>query len=79
MIRVTIQNVPDAGEPEVIGYAEIREDGTGTIDRGNYTFVLKARRNRTIAEGRIEDFPHQRLLPWDLLNRILDMARPKRW
>lgn len=76
MLRVTIELVPWGLESQkrVLATAEIINDGSGTRTRGNYVFRLFDRAGRLWKSGRVEGFPRQRLLAFDLLFRALKNA-----
>jgi hypothetical protein len=85
MIRVTVELIPygDDHHPrrQVLGVATIANDGTGTLSRGNYNFVVRGKRGRFIADGWVGDFARKQLLVWDLLHAVLDGTfgrKPKR-
>lgn len=75
MIRVTIELVPrgDESKKTHLGTAEIVNDGTGTMETGNYTIRLSkwGKPTQTWRQGELKGFPCQRLGPWDLLAMAL--------
>lgn len=74
MLRITIELVPYGIESKkrILAQAIISNDGTGTINRGNYQYSLyKTQLNRTYKEGKIKDFPRKSLGVWNLLHRVL--------
>jgi len=76
MIRVTVELVPfGIGPPEVLGVAEIANDGFKSDEtrgvRGDYSVRLYDKGGRLWKTGAVVDFPRKRLLAWDLLHRAL--------
>lgn len=85
MIRVTVELIPYGilthPRRQVLGTAKIVNDGTGTLVRGNYTFEVRGKRNRLLADGWVGDFARKQRNSWDLLHLVLDGTfgrRPKR-
>jgi len=77
MIRVTM-NLHSAISPSrdgELGVVEIRNLGTGTKARGNYSYVIYGKRGKKMHEGTIFDFPRTRKLTVDLLARVVTDAR----
>lgn len=76
MLRITIELVPhgDESRKRAIGYAEIRNDGTGDRQTGNYGVRLSqwGRPGSTWKRGVVTGFPRLKLGPWDLLYLALD-------
>lgn len=76
MIRVTVELLPrgrEAGK-RVLGVAMIANDGTGTLDRGNYKIRLSKwapKVHETWKRGSITNFDRKRRGPWDLIFRAL--------
>ncbi len=73
MIKVTVE-LWKKGNPndiEVLGSAEITNDGSGSKGRGNYNYVLRRRGNRTWKRGHIAGFNRQMLSVWVLLLWVL--------
>lgn len=75
MIVVTIELWPHGRHDRAVllGSATIANDGTGTLDSGNYEVTLSRRGNATSLWklGRVEGFPRKRLGGYDLLFRAL--------
>lgn len=83
MIRVTVELISgNDGHLEHLGTAIIGNDLSGDRSRGNYDVYLSRRGRRPGAcwwhspssvwrRGRVEGFPRERLLAWDLLYRAL--------
>jgi len=73
MLRVTIEVVHhgDESHSETIATGKIVNDGTGTLNKGNYRVELYDRAGRLWRFGEVRDFPRRRLLAWDLLHRAL--------
>lgn len=81
MILVTVELISAIdGHREILGVAEIWNDGKGSKSKGNYGFKIggRNRKNLTnsavIRQGDIKGFPRNRLLAWDLLYRCLHQA-----
>jgi hypothetical protein len=75
MIRVTVELVPfGSGRPEVIARATIGNDGTGTLEKGNYIYRLWTKREKPLRSGRITDYPRLSRNVWHLLKRALNDA-----
>ncbi len=76
MVIVTVELVSArTGAREHLGTAYIVNDGTGTGELGHYDVILSKRGKPSSPwrEGRVEDFPRQRLGPWD--RRVFRQAR----
>lgn len=72
MIRVTVELVPHGVfKPILLGKAYIRNEGTGTPTRGNYTFEFTNKAGGHWKEGALFNFPRKKRLAWDLLYRCL--------
>lgn len=73
MIYVRIELWPqgDASKKHVLAEGTISNDGTGTPAYGNYDVSLGNRAGRFWKRGRVENFPRNRLSPWDLLYRAI--------
>lgn len=71
MIRVTVELVPrgDETKKQHLGTAEIINDGTGTLETGNYTIHLSrwGQPKQAWKKGKLSGFPRLKLGPWDLL------------
>jgi hypothetical protein len=81
MIRVTIEMLPHGMElgRHTIGVIEIANDGTGTVDVGNYDVKLTkeppiAKTRGTWRKGVVRNFPRRTLGPYDLLYRALTVT-----
>jgi len=76
MIRLTVELISATdGHREILGTADIFNDGTGTKTRGNYGFRIwgKKRPGLILREGRIEN--HSRMSGvWHLVARVLGGA-----
>lgn len=75
MIKITVELCPMGDETRAchLGTAKIWNEGTGDFSKGNYKFWF-SRRGKPDSlwkKGRVEGFPRQRLLMWDLLFRCL--------
>jgi len=82
MIRVTMELISArTGETELLGIAEICNDGNGSQSIGHYVAKL-GKRGRPVLQdgrqiwrhGRVLNFPRLRLGAWDLLYRCLRSA-----
>ncbi len=75
MLRITVELLPMGDESckRLLSVAEIANDGTGTLDAGNYVFSISDREQRggVWRQGTVTGFPRQRLTAWDLLYRVL--------
>lgn len=79
MIVVTVELVSAIdGHRETLGTAYIANDGQGTPTQGDYDVVLHGRDRSGLRphgprwkQGKVEGFPRQRLLGWDLVYRAL--------
>lgn len=75
MLVITIELWPqgDASRKEVLGVAEIANDGRGSAGLGSYNVTLYkwGKEKRFWKTGRVLDFPRLKLGPWDLLYRAL--------
>jgi hypothetical protein len=85
MIRVTIELLPFGSEEgrKHLGTIEIANDGTGTVDCGNY-MVRQAKagaRRQEWKRGVVKDFPRRLRGPYDLLFRALaaTVGSRQRW
>lgn len=68
MIRITVELVPRGiGTPQRIAKAEIINDGTGTLTRGNYRIRLWRKRLVPWREFRVKNFARRQLSVWHLL------------
>lgn len=78
MLRVTLEIVPHGDErlAQVIGRLKIANDGTGTLERGNYTWALDdGKPHGEVRRGRVRGFPRApRGGAWRLLRRVLGRA-----
>ena len=75
-IRIELWPYGDRTQARAIGEAFIANDGSGSSTRGSYDVRLMkspeyAKQPGLWKRGRIEEFPRQRLGPWDLLFRAL--------
>lgn len=74
MIRITVELLPFGREEgkQVLGVAEIANDGTGTASNGHYRYKLSKRGGRGLwRRGTVRNFPRQKLGAWDLFFRVL--------
>lgn len=75
MIRVTVELLVRGSEENkrTIAVAEIANDGTGTLARGNYEYTLstQGRGRRKFREGRVEGFERKRWNVWYLMSKVL--------
>jgi hypothetical protein len=71
MLRITVDFLPhgDKDKAQTIGVMEIMNDGTGTIDSGNYTFWISKLNTTHIGwlRGRIRNFKRLEEHVWTLL------------
>jgi hypothetical protein len=71
MLRVTVELLPQGDETkaEHLGTATIANDGTGTIEFGNYVarFSKWGQPNDIWKKGTVRNFPRKGRGPWDLL------------
>lgn len=78
MIRVTVELVPhgDESRARVLARGTMTNDGTGTLQRGNYRFQLSqsGRPNATSRVGSVRDFPRRAKNVWWLLREVLNEA-----
>lgn len=84
MIRCRLELVPggiesEDYEPEHLGTIIIGNQVWRTVEskgkRGDYSYELhKKRKNRSVSEGIIRDFPRLSYHPWNLVRRILNEA-----
>lgn len=80
MIRVTVELVPhgDESRARLLARGTITNDGTGTLQRGNYRFRFwngKATKKGPWREGEVRDFPRRDKNVWWLLGLCLDSVR----
>lgn len=83
MLRITVELLPlgDESRARVLSVAEIANDGTGTLDTGNYVFTLSKgeQANRNVwRQGAVRGFPRRQLGVWDLLYRALQNSVAER-
>jgi hypothetical protein len=85
MIRVIMEMVPHGEEDKkfFIGVCEIWNEGTGTLDHGNYRFrISKENPNVNITIGEVKQFPRLTKSGWHLLfeclREFLDKKKTKR-
>jgi len=76
MLRVTVEIWPFGSKAakRTLGVAEIANDATGSKTKGNYNYRLYDAGGKLWKSGRVEDFPRQCLLAFDLLYRALKDA-----
>lgn len=78
MIRVTIELVPrgDESRTRVLAVGTIVNDGSGTLQRGNYRFRLSqsGRVGAVSREGEVRNFPRRAKNVWHLLALVLNTA-----
>lgn len=78
MIRVTVELLPhgDASRARHLGTMTIANDGTGTLQRGNYTATLSkwGQPNAVWKHGRVVNFDRKRRGAWDLMLQVLRSA-----
>ncbi len=79
MIRVTVELVSaiHPSRNRLLGVAEIKNDGKGTVTAGHYnaTFSMKQpMQGRTWRTGRVEGFKRRQFGAWDLLWLCLGAA-----
>jgi hypothetical protein len=81
MVKVTIELLPK-GEEEgkrLIGVVLIANDGSGTVDAGNYEYALShagkylGKRKEPYKKGKVRNFP-RRYSPYRLIARVLKDA-----
>lgn len=81
MIQVLIELHPGGDETRkrCIGLLVIRNDGTGTPEKGNYEYAIShagkffGKRKEPFKQGRIKGFP-RKLSPYRLISRVLKDA-----
>jgi len=73
MIKVTVELVPfgDNDKKKELGSLKIINDGTGTLERGNYNITFTEKDMDDI-QHEITNWPRSELKAWDLVYRILD-------
>lgn len=74
MILITVQLVPsgDSRDIEQIGMVSITNDGTGTVEQGNYNYSLTWVKNKKKFTTRGKVTEHWRDQPWwRLLRHVL--------
>lgn len=78
MIRVTVELVPhgDESRARILARGIIANDGSGTLQRGNYRFQLSQSRrlNVTARAGTVKGFPRLSKNVWHLLRLVLNSA-----
>lgn len=77
MLRVTIELVPhgDESRKSTLATAIIANDGTGDATTGNYDARFYDKSGTKLWKGaKVTGFPRRRRLPWDLLQRALNIA-----
>ena len=72
MIKTIVELYPAGyyNKKKLLGEMEIWNDLSGTLNRGNYKYIIKGKR-KTLKEGRYENFPRKSCNVWNLLKRIL--------
>ena len=75
MIVINVELWPhgDEKKKKSLGTMVIKNDGTGTNDRGNYEFSLRGKGGRPMASGGILDWPRNRFHVWQLIHRVLSI------
>lgn len=73
MIRVIVELWPhgDPSKKKRLGVMTITNDGKGTSKKGGYDALAMGKTQRWFRRSRVEDFPRQRLVAWDLVYRAL--------
>ncbi len=74
MIRVTIEMVPKGQEDKkkLVGICEIWNDGSGTLDYGNYRYrITKEDQNVNLTIGEVKQFQRLTKSSWHLLYECL--------
>lgn len=71
MLRITIEFLPRGSEvnKQVLGVAEVWNDGSGNSEVGNYKarILKKGQSTQTWKGGSIQGFRRNKFGPWDLL------------
>jgi hypothetical protein len=76
VIRVTVEMVPhgDENKKHTLGVLEIANDGTGTLESGNYDGVLHAEYTPPSGRfGRVDQFQRNRQSVWSLVGAFLKL------
>lgn len=73
MLRITVELVyqGDESKKSTIGVMEIGNDGTGTIDSGNYNVRMRTDRAEKWAKAYVKNFPRQERGPFHLIHASL--------
>ncbi len=83
MIVITMELWPkgDKSRAQHLGTAQIINDASGSLARGNYTVTLSRRGkpNSVWKTGEVKKFPRKRFLAWDLLGMALFNILNRRW
>lgn len=76
MILIKVELWPGGFESgkQTLGEARIWNT-TGSGPRANYGYELRGKSGAHIAEGTLKNFPRKRLLGWDLVRWMLNIAR----
>lgn len=69
-IEVTIVPVGIHNAKRSLGYIEIWNDNTGTLDSGNYRYKI-VKGNKSVVLGNITGFPRKEEDAFDLLARVV--------
>ena len=74
MIKVTIELFPKGSEENsrLLGECYIANDGTGTVNRGNYDYVLFNKLKRKFKSGKVSNFNRKNETVWKLLKKCLE-------
>ena len=76
MIRITVELISavDSKRNRVLGTMEIANDGTGTVESGNYVGTLHAEYTRPDGrKGRLTNFNRRKQSVWSLVGGFLKL------
>ena len=74
-IRIDLESAIGAKRSKTLCLAVIANDGSGSQNRGNYTFALSRQGSgKAWKTGKVLGFPRKRKNVWHLLKRCLDEA-----
>lgn len=76
---VTTMNLHSAvtGKTSTLVTVKITNDGTGTVERGNYRWTVYGRDGRIIKTGYLDNWPRKRKSAGQLLAKVMNTAYPK--
>jgi len=75
MLRLTLEIVPHGIESRkrTVGTLHIINDGSGTIETGNYTGILRTDDPSDERHGRVEEYPRLSKPVWSLVGAFLEL------